>query len=298
MRLALVVAASLGIGCSGFIDKKAAESTYAILQKSQIAAKRQADLELARAAVPGGLLQIEAFALAYPDHAGFKTLHAETLCQYATAFVFDDWEEASLGQSPDVERIARRVERLTQRCVELNLDLLPAAWRTARTQGQAAWEAKLATAMVADTNALRWIATSDAVLLALAPLARLASMPIIDATLSRVIALAPGAHDSDAEIMLATLQAGRSRFLGGPDGSELFERARTQLGPGSLVDDVMYARGVLVARKDRAAFKAALERVLETDVAAWPDRRLSNELALVKARRYLAAIDTLIPGDS
>lgn len=295
MKRLLVIAATVAAGCSGLIDRKAAESTYAVLEKSQIVAKRQSDLELARAAVPGGLLQLEAFALAYPSHAGFRTLHAEALCQYATAFVFDDWEEASLTKGGDIDRIAARVERLTGQCIDANLALLPAEWRADRARGEKAWLARVAGATAAQADALRWIATSEAVLLALAPLARFQTMAAIEATLSRVIALAPGAHDSDAELMLGTLQAGRSRFLGGPDGREWFERARTKLGAGALIVDVMYARAVLVTKQDRAEFTATLERVLAADTATWPDRRLANELAIVKARRYLAAIDTLVP---
>lgn len=290
-RLALFVALA---GCSGFIEKRAAQSTFAVLEKSQIVARRQSDLELARAAVPGGLLQLEAFALAYPHHRGFRVLHAEALCQYATAFVFDDWEDADLAKRPEADRIAGRVERLVQQCISANLALLPPAWREARGTGEDAWKKQLATATVAETDPLRWIATSEAVLLALAPLRRIALLGWIDATLTRVIELAPGAHDSDAELMLGTLQAGRSRFLGGPDGSALFEQARKHLGAGALLVEVMFARAVAVARKDRALFAATLERVISSDLSSWPERRLSNELARVKALRYLAAIDVLV----
>ena len=59
--------------------------------------------------------------------------------------------------------------------------------------------------------------------------------------------------------------------------------------------DVMFARGTAVARKDRALLTSTLTRALATDVTQWPERRLANELALRKARRYLAAIDKLLP---
>lgn len=222
-------------------------------------------------------------------------MHAESLCQYASAFVFDDWEDATLAKRAETDRLANRVERLSEQCIEANLALLPVGWREARKGDASAWTKQLARATIADTDALRWIATSDAVLLALAPLRRITTLPSIDATLTRVIELAPGAHDSDAELMLGTLQAGRSRFMGGPDGEALFEQARKHLGAGALIVDVMYARAVAVARKDRQSFTTALERVLSADVSTWPERRLANELARVKAQRYLGAIDALIP---
>src|SRR4051812_38374126 len=111
MRHSPVVQLLLALtGCSGFINKQAAESTYGILEKSQAAARRQGDVELARAARPSGIIQLEAFALAYPDHRGFKLLHAESVCAYAIAFVFDDWEDAQLGgRSEEAVRLGARV---------------------------------------------------------------------------------------------------------------------------------------------------------------------------------------------
>ena len=99
----------------------------------------------------------------------------------------------------------------------------------------------------------------------------------------------------DAEIMLGTLQAAQARLLGGPDGDALFARARTLAGEGALMVEVMYARGVAVARKDRAEFEAILERVIAADVERWPHRRLANELARRKAARYLAAAARWFP---
>ena len=68
----LIAWLALATGCSSFINKQAASSTYRILQKSTEAARRQIDLQLAREALPGGVLQLEAFSLASPDHRGFK----------------------------------------------------------------------------------------------------------------------------------------------------------------------------------------------------------------------------------
>lgn len=295
MKHLVVAVFALSAGCSGFIQRQAADSTYAILQKSQVAARRQSDVQLAREALPGGIVQLDAFALAYPDHRGFRVMHAEALCQYVTAFVFDDWEDASLAKRPDAERLARRVENLLGQCVEANLALLPEPWRKARNAGADAWSAQLATATRAELDALRWLAMSDSLLLALDPIRRLPTLPIMQKTLERVIELAPGSHESDAELVLGTLQAGTSKYFHGPDGSQLFDRARKQQGPGALMVEVMFARAVAVAKSDRALFTATLQRVLDADLAAWPELRLANELAQIKARRYLAAIDQLIP---
>lgn len=293
VALAIVIAVA---GCSGFINKQAADSTYRILSKSNESAKRQADVQLARDALPGGIMQLASFALAYPDHRGFKQMHREALCQYTVAFIFDDWEDAQLGgRTAQAAKIAERVQRLLGMCVDANLALAPGEWRAARTEGGPAWNAVIAKATKAQLPELVWIATTDAVKLALSPLANLARLPQITAALENSISLQPGFHDSDAEMLLGSLEAGRSQFLGGPDGSARFEAARQQLGVGSLLVDVMIARSVAVARKDRAMFEAHLRRVLDTDLTQWPDKRLANEIARSKAQRYLGAIDVLIP---
>lgn len=286
----------LTVGCSGFIEKRAASTTYDIIVKSMTVAKRQADIELARDAMPGGLMQLQTFALAYPDHQGFKTLNAEASCQYAIGFVFDDWEEAKLtGHTDEADRLARRLGPLLKMCVDANLALLPPAWRDARARDPDATIALLPSATRAQVPALLWIASADAVELALEPMKHLGKLGMIKAQLATCSKLAPGFHDADAELLLATLTSALSMLPGGRDGAAEFARARKLAGEGALIVDVMMARGVGVARKDRALFETTLQQVLAADLSKWPERRLSNELAKRKARRYLAAAQTLLP---
>ncbi|MEO7096199.1 MAG: TRAP transporter TatT component family protein [Polyangiales bacterium] len=285
----LIAAALLASGCESFINKRAASSTYAILKQSNIVARREADLQLARDATPGGLMQLEAFSLAYPDHSGFKQLHAEAFCSYAVAFIFDDWEDASLAdRTAEADALATRLRPLLARCAALNRALLPRAWRDKPIAELPPLAKK------AHAPALLWLATTDAVSLALAPMANFTKLPDIRAALTRCAELAPGAHNADAELLLATLEAGTGAVFGTSDGHAAFDRARSASGPGALLVDVMFARGTAVARKDRALFTSTLEAAVAADVSQWPERRLANELARKKARRYLAAIDKLV----
>lgn len=292
MRIAAcILCVVFGTSCSSFIDNQAAASTYRILLQSTRAAERQADVELARAALPGGMLQLEAFSLAYPDHSGFKALHADAYCQYAVAFVFDDWEDAKLGgRAAEAIAIAERLEPLLAQCAALNRARLPPV-----LQDRESRRARLAVATREHVDALLWIATTDAVRIAVDPIRHIARLGDVEALLTRCSELAPGFQRASAELLLASLAAGRGAVFGGSDGGALFERARALAGDGALMVDVMYARGTAVARKDRRLFTSTLQRALAADVTRWPERRLDNELARRKARRYLAAIDTLIP---
>ncbi len=281
----------LAVGCGGFIRDQAASSTYRILVRSTDVARRESDLQLAREALPAGLVQLEAFALAYPDHPEFRDLHAEALCQYAVAFVFDDWEDAKLaGRDAEVERVTDRLARLLDRCLDANLARLPPAWRT----GPDGWAARAPTMTRGQVAPALWLALGAGVRLAIDPMHHLAELPAIETVLARCTALVPGFHDADGELMLGTLAAARAQIFGGNDGAEIFARARELAGPGALMIDVMFARGTAVARKDHALFEATLGNVVSADLARWPERRLSNELARRKARRYLAT-PSLVP---
>ena len=296
ISVGILASVAFATGCSGFINDQAATSTSRILEQSSVASRRLADVQLAREALPGGIVQLEAFALAYPDHDEFKRMHADAYCQYAVAFVFDDWEDAKLAaRDAQAESIAGRLRPLLAQCAQLERALLPRNWRDANAKGAEGLPALLPMATRAEVGPLLWVATTDAVLIALDPMRNVTRLPGVEALLARCMEIAPGFHDADAEILAATLESGRGAVFGDTDGQTAFDRARMRAGDGALIVDVMYARGTAVARKDHALFVATLERVLATDVERWPERRLANEIARQKARRYLAAAAVLIP---
>ena len=266
MRASLFV---LLASCGGFIDHQAATSTLKILKGANAVAEREGDLQLAREALPAGIFQLAAFARAYPDEPAFAEMHAEALCQYTAAFAFDDWEDASMT-GRDTAPLAQRLQILLRECAAANT---PAT----------------------TTDRMRWIATTDALEIAVDPARNLGKLPATITTLEQTIARAPGAHSADSELLLGTLRAATSQFFHGPDGSVEFAAAKQTLGEGALIVDVMFARAVAVAHKDRALFEARLHHVLDVDPGRWPERRLANELARQKARRYLAAEATLLP---
>ena len=295
-----VVTAFLALaGCSSFIESRAASSTYRILQHGNAAARRLSDIELARSAAASGIVQMATFADAYPQHRGFRELHADAVCQYAIGFVFDDWEAASLSdRAEDARRIADRLERLLATCIDLNLALLPPPWRAA-LDDTARWEAMLPSVQREHVPFLLHIASAEAVRVAVSPItAGLRRLQRATATLARCTEVAPGFRDAEGELLLGSLRAATSRFLGGPDGEAQFAAARRVLGSSAIAVDVIYARSIAVARKDRQLFLRLLDGALAADLSRWPDRRLPNEMARIKAQRYRAAVDALIPAPS
>ena len=271
-RLLIVLLA----GCSSFIANKAADTTLDIIGKSAKVAARESDLEIAKGALPGALFQLGAMELAYPDRPEFRDLHANALCQYTTAFVFDDWEDASLG-GRDTTELGERLEKLLDRCLVEQQARLPTDW-------------KLETATAAQASIILSMASARAVRLALAPFAHMAELP-------------RGAGDAPA-LCLARARRARRRCRDADRGADrgpvaAARRPRRQrrvrrgeeARAGVAVDRRAFAR----TRKDRAAFEAGLNAAIAVDLAKWPDHRLANELARKKARRYLAHEDKLLP---
>jgi hypothetical protein len=260
-------------GCSSY----AADATSTVLREAERAALHEPDVELARAALPAGIVQLDAFAHAYPAHREFAAMHAESECRFAVAFVFDDWEAASFtGHAGDASAIADRLQPLLERCIADSARVI--GWDR---RGVPSIDRATAPAAIS-------IAEAMSIEVAVAPFAHLGELPSIEAIAKRCADVAPGTRDAGAEQLLGTLAAAKAQLLGGDDGENAFARARA-LAPHALMIDVMLARGVAVARGDRAMFEAALHRVLDVDASRWPEQRLANELARVKARRYLAA---------
>ena len=93
MRI-LLASILLGLaGCQGAIQHAAAGTTAQILAKAQPALQMESDYELASKAIPGALKTIEGFYVA-DEQPVLREILTEGYCQYATAFVEDEWEIA------------------------------------------------------------------------------------------------------------------------------------------------------------------------------------------------------------
>jgi hypothetical protein len=106
----------------------------------------------------------------------------------------------------------------------------------------------------------------------------------------RVVALDEGFHHASAHMALGLLFTSQSAAVGGnPErGRKHFERA-IQLTKGRfLMPRVLYAMTYGTMQQNQKFFHDGLMAVLRTSPAVWPEQRLANELAHLRARRYLA----------
>ena len=262
--------------------------------------QQESDLELARAAIPPGIKQLEGFFVAFPGSDELPPLLAEAVCQYGAGFLQDDWEEAALGGDGErAEEIRMSARRILARCINYGLMLLDPVWTDALWKQSPDFDGEpggefdqlIARARKPQVPGMFWVALGLATLVGMFPddpllLDRLSQA---ERLLERVVAIDGDFSDGLAHMTLGIIYSSRSAAVGGdPErGKGHFDRARAITGGKSLMVDVMYARYYGVSTRDGKLFRDILIRTLRTAPSIWPENRLSNELAHRKARRYL-----------
>ncbi len=111
--------------CGGVIRHQAAGTTAEILAMAQPGLQQESDYELAARAVPGALKTIEGFFIA-DEQPALREVLTEGYCQYATAFVEDEWEIATFAKNLDEEHNQNeRARKMFGRCMNYAFGDLP-----------------------------------------------------------------------------------------------------------------------------------------------------------------------------
>ncbi len=317
LSLAYLLALLSSASCGGVIRHAAAGTTAEILAMAQPALQQESDYELASRAIPGALKTIEGFYVADAQEP-LRAILAEGYCQYANAFVEDEWEVAKLEHHRELETYhSARASKMYARC--LNYALLKMG-----KEFEAQLYGKSADAIAAVKNVagkrrddLLWVgaglggvmqhnlATSSGVV---------AYKDVVQAIFEHVIELDKAKYgdidgakqvpcDSQCIVHLALphvalgqlYTAVGPQFGGKPDLAEAEFKTALRISADAkhpdgrlLLARVMLARQVGVITNNRKLFHDELVKVLQTDPAIWPEERLANEVAQRKARRYLA----------
>src|SRR5215213_5675497 len=107
----------LGLGACD-MGKLTVNTTSKVLVRAQPAIKMESDYELASRAIPGTLKTIEGFWVVNPDNDSLTGLLAEGYCQYGTAFVEDEWEQADIAKNFDrKDELSARATKMFVRCM-------------------------------------------------------------------------------------------------------------------------------------------------------------------------------------
>ena len=294
----------------------AAGTTAQILVKAQPSLQMESDYELASKAIPGALKTIEGFYVA-DEQPALRTILTEGYCQYATAFVEDEWEVAKFAKNLDeVDRQNVRASKMFTRCLNYALMDLPSGFQKDLFGTPDAATKRINATGLDHRTPLMWaiVALGGMVNHNLTRVEMLSYLPIVKAGLERVVAIDTAQRgqidgtkkvpcDSGCTVRLAlphialgmVYSAASAQFGGDANRAKAeFETALRITADKDHPDGKMLLARVLLGYRvglmtnDRKLFHDELSKVLETDPAIWPEQRLANEVAQRRARRYLS----------
>jgi hypothetical protein len=280
-------------------------TTAKVLVRAQPALDQESDYQLAHDAAPGALKTIEGFWVVDPDNADLMGILTEGYCQYATAFIEDDWEVAKFAKKlDDIEYHNARATHIFTRCLNFALKQLGERWQN-DVFGAPEAVAKLAKETGGDKrDAMMWAALALGSLINhnLSRVEMLAYQPTVTIMLDRVLELdkasPPGRKDYAAlpHIAFAMLYSAVSAQIGGKPAEAKAEfEAALQITADKehpagkfLIARTLMGYRIGLVNNDRKFFHDQLKQVLETPPSIWPEQRLANEVAHRRARRYLS----------
>jgi hypothetical protein len=317
MRLALsLLVIAVGCGEPGFAGHTAAKTTADLLAMAQPALNMESDYELAARAIPGALKTIEGFYVA-DESPVLRGILAEGYCQYATAFVEDEWEVAKFAKKlDDVEEQNQRASKMFARCLNYALVDLPSGTEKDLFGAPDAANKRIASIGLDHRTPFMWaiVGLGGMINHNLTRVEMLSMLPIVKSGLERVVAIdkaqrgdidgtkkvpcdsACVTHLALPHIALGLVYSAASTQFGGDPkrASDEFQIALRITADKDHPDGKMLLARTLWAYKvglqtnDRKLFHDQLVKVLETDPAVWPEQRLANEVAQRRARRSLS----------
>lgn len=278
----LVACVQLG-GCS--TGQLIARGASPLIDNGLIAMNRETDLEIARVSIPANLKMIEALLLADPDNTAYELQAAMGFYGYATGFVEDDDPDRATGlyrrafdhasvalsaQGVSAELMAGDPAQFDAALAKLNARAVPALFWTASSWG-------------------KWIENQ------LDEPARLAELPRVEALMQRVLALDETYYHGGTHLFFGAYYGGRAPMFGGDftRAAQHFDQAARISQNRLLLVDVYRAQYLFRQMGERAAFHAALTRVIDAPANTDPDLNLANAIAKKKAGKLLAQEDTL-----
>jgi len=196
------------------------------------------------------------------------------------------------GKDDEARPLAARTTGLYLRCMNYGLKLLGKDWEQAIYGEVAAFDQKVKKAGKDQVPGMFWTALglASAININRDDIELIAYLPKAKVLFERVVALDEGFHYATAHMALGMLGSAQGAALGGnpAQSKQHFERA-IQLTQGKfLMPKVLYAATYGTMQQNQKFFHETLTGVLRTSPAVWPEQRLANELAHIRARRYLA----------
>jgi len=247
------------------------------------AAAKQSDPTVVRAGTPAYLMLLDGLIEASPDNARLLVADCQAYSTYASLFT------AEADQARTAALYARARE-YGFRALSTRADLrgalsgtLPGFSLVLERFGKGDVPALFCTA----SSWAKWTAAN------LDNLDALAELPLLEATMERILELDDSYSYGSPHLLLGTYLAAKPAILGGDmaKAKKHFDRALVLADGKFLPAKVLYAKYYVRRIQDRELFVRILEEVLNTPSDTVPELTLSNAIAKEQAKELLEKTD-------
>jgi len=247
------------------------------------AAFKQSNPTIVRAGTPAYLMLVDGLIEAYPDNIELLTVGCQSYTAYAASYIDDEDRDQAAA-------LYARGKDYGFRALSKKGD-----FRQAATGSVDDFVAFLKQYKRQNVPALFWTASAWAkwISLNLDSIEALADMPMLEATMQRVIELDGSFFHGSPHLLMGVYLAVKPEIIGGniTKAKEHFDKAFSLGADKLLTAKVMYARYYAVRLRDRALFRNTLREVIAAPEGAVPELTLSNALAKEKASKMLENAD-------
>lgn len=297
VAIGLSLALTIASGCD--LTRLAANSSSSLIEHASPAFEEYFDYDLAGAAAPGNIVQLEGMLRIVPDDEVVLLQLTRAYIGYAYGWVEDQAEEHDVTGRPDLaQQLRDRSRYLYKRARDLGLHRLilhDDGLEEAMKAGLPTFERWLDAHFTEreDAAILLWAgyAWGSYIKAAAENLEVLEGLPFVRALVRRSVALDPDYYHAAGLSFLASLAASK-RYPDLDEAKRLFDEALERTDRRALGILVNMAHTYAVARQDRALYLSLLREVLEAGDTL-PGARLANLIAKRRAARYAKRVDAL-----
>jgi len=294
MKISLFLSCLLLASCS--VKRLAVNSIADSLANGSDVFATEDDPELVRDALPFALKMVESLLGSAPDNEDLLLTACKGYTQYSYAFVQleaeriedDDWEES--------QRQYGRALKFYLRARDYGLRGLEVRHPGFGDGLRGDLDGTLGELQRDEVPLLFWTASAwgAAVSRGLDKPELLGDVQIVRALIKRALALDEAWDQGAIHEAMVTIESFPESMGGSPERArEHFARSLELSGGLSVSLYISLAENLCVPSQNRAEFESLLQRALEVDLDAAPERRLANTLGQQRARLLLSKVDDL-----
>ena len=272
----------------------ASDITSQILKEGSPAFEMESDVDIAEQSGLTMIKMLEAFQHDNPKNKNYLILLSRSYGNYAFGFL--EWNMLKYRGVDEARRALNetRAKTFYARGKDYALRVLNrnAAFEKTLTRDLDSFKKALKGMGRSQLPALFWCAFNWGSYINLnkdSPLA-IAEYPKVEAMMQRVLEIDEHYFNSGPHLFMGFSYGSRPPMFGGnpAKSKEHFEKALAAYKRKFLLTQVLYAQSYAVQNQDRGLFDSLLKEVLGTSADVFPEQRLANELAKLRAQWLLA----------